>query len=147
MDNLYYLSNKKSMIELMWKYLSGNPTFIPSPTFIPDSRICHYSGAGRYEKNIPLHYLSNVMFLLQKHDMWMLSAHKYVHNYAFLNSITGLVHTQPSFQALHLIFLITIRNKYTSNFFETLSYVVWITFLSFKRLTYFFSTFSFALLT
>ena len=54
----------------------------------------------------------------------MLSAHKYVHNYAFLNSITGLVHTQLSIQALNLIFLITIRNEYTSNFFETLSYVV-----------------------
>ena len=54
----------------------------------------------------------------------MLSAHKYVHNYALLNSITGLVHTQPSLQALHLMFSISIRNKYTSHFFETLSYVV-----------------------
>ena len=54
----------------------------------------------------------------------MLSAHKYVHNYALLNSITGLVHKQPSLQALHLVFSISIRNKYTSHFFEILSYVV-----------------------
>jgi hypothetical protein len=46
----------------------------------------------------------------------MLSALKYVHNYALLSSITGLVHTQTSLQALHLMFTISIRHKYTSHF-------------------------------